>query len=110
MPRRSCILINVPNTVADGSRGAGTPVFAIMLSLIVTTDRAAGRFNAAGDDATAALARIAVIAQLSALTALVFVSDGADPRLCILFGLGFALDSVARLPVLPSLTSSSMSP
>jgi len=56
---------------------------------------AALRFDARGDPATAALARALMVAQVSALAASIFLSNGSDTRLWILLALGPALASAS---------------
>jgi hypothetical protein len=56
---------------------------------------AARRFDALGERGLAATARGVLLATVGMLVALVFVTDGDDLRLWLLFGLGPALLGIA---------------
>lgn len=65
---------------------------------------AAHRFEALGDDAGEAISRALVVALIGMLSASLFISNGVDKRLWILFALGPALAGIAsreRLPGAP---------
>jgi O-antigen ligase len=58
--------------------------------------RAARRFDAIGRVAYGDLARAVLLGEIAMLSALFFISDGEDPRLWILLGLGPVMLSLAR--------------
>jgi O-antigen ligase len=80
--------------VETGVVGLGL-LLAAVLGLLAVPLRAARRLQARGDPALSTVARAVFVAQLSALTALVFLSDGPDERWWLLFGLGPALLALA---------------
>lgn len=57
--------------------------------------RAADRFHLRGDELSETLARGVVVAMVALMAASVFISNGVDKRLWVLFGLGVALSVVA---------------
>jgi O-antigen ligase len=74
----------------------GLGLFLALIAMFLRSPwRAARLFDARGDPAHATLARALLVAELSALVALFFISDGADERLWLLFGLGPVLGGLA---------------
>ena len=59
---------------------------------------AARRFEASGDTAMVVLAQAILVGLIGMLAASVFISDGNDQRLWLLFALGPALLAAARAP------------
>ncbi|MGI8929708.1 MAG: O-antigen ligase family protein [Candidatus Limnocylindria bacterium] len=79
----------------------------VLGTLLRLTYRAGTRFDRRGEQRMATIARAVFVAQLSGLTALAFISFGADQRLWLLFGLGAALYArsgmgAERPPALPA--------
>ena len=75
----------------------GLALFAVVIGAAVSaTWRAAARLAAAGEERAAALARAILIAQLGALSASVFLSNGYDKRIWLLFALGCVMLGIAE--------------
>jgi len=68
----------------------------VLASSLAATRRAAHRFQATGRAELATLARGLLIAQIAILVALIFISDGADERFWLIFGLGPTLAGIAH--------------
>lgn len=67
----------------------------VLGAVLYATLRAANWLERVGERATAALARSVLVAQLGGLSASIFLSDGYDKRLWILFALGPAVLGIA---------------
>jgi len=84
-------------------------LLALCAACAVASQLAAGRFEAAGDRAMAALARASTVAMIGLLTASAFISNSTDKRLWIVLALGPALLVAAgpalRTPGQPRLDS-----
>ena len=84
-------------------------LLALCAACAVASQLAAGRFEAAGDRAMAALARASTVAMIGLLTASAFISNSTDKRLWIVLALGPALLVAAgpalRTPGQPQLDS-----
>lgn len=70
-------------------------LISMMLAFLSCGARAAKVFDARGQPELATLARAVVVAEVSIYVALFFLSDGADQRFWILFGIGAAMLGLA---------------
>lgn len=89
----------VHNTYLQQLAETGAIGFFLLAGVLVAAMRAcwsaARMFDAAGDARFAGLARAVLVAQVGALTASIFISNGNDRRLFLLLAIGVALVSVA---------------
>jgi O-antigen ligase len=69
---------------------------AVCATCLMSTYRAGTRLKARGPPGLAVLARTLFIAQVAALVALLFITNGTDVRLWVLFALGLVMNAAAR--------------